>query len=90
MVMAQSKVEEKQAPIRDPFNFVEEGKKLSLEGAFQSKIQTAISRTESIVKGQYGSNPREVYFGSMIFEREEKPKWTGPTVLIQITPENCH
>ena len=95
MVMARTKTEERQLaseskspkkrnPVRYPFKFLEKRhNQKSLEGRFQSKIQTEISRTENTVKTDTGKRTPKIYFGSTISEREKTPKRIGTGSLSQ-------
>ena len=89
MVMARTKTEERQlaseskspkkrSSVRYPFKFLEKRhNRKSVEGRFQSKIQTAVSGTENTVKTHGKNNTPKIYFGSIISEREKTSKRIG-------------
>ena len=89
MVMTRTKTEERQlaseskspkkrSSVRYPFKFLEKRhNRKSVEGRFQSKIQTAVSGTENTVKTHGKNNTPKIYFGSIISEREKTPKRIG-------------
>ena len=102
MVMARTKIKERQLasetkspkkkiPVRYPFNFVEKRHiRKSLEGRFQSKIQTALSGTENTVKTDTGNViHRKLISGPLFQNNKRHRKETLPAVSAKITPKNC-
>ena len=61
------------------FEFVEKTTIKSLEGRFRTKIQTSIDGTEITVKTDTGQiiNTLKLHFGTIVSDREEKPKRYG-------------
>ena len=86
MVMAKTKTEEKQLTedqkspekknsVRYPFKFVEKNyNKKSLEGRFQTKIQTAVSGTESTIKTDTGKIINRKLISGPLFQTERKAR----------------
>ena len=102
IVMARTKTEERQLnedqkspkkknSVRYPFYFVEKiHNKKSLEGRFQTKINTAIDGTENTVKTDTGRTIHRKFISGPLFQTEKKnPKDTALTNA-EITPKNRH
>ena len=103
MVMARTKSEERQLAaetkspknrnsVRYPFKFLEKRhNRKSLEGRFQSKIQTAISGTENTVKTDTGRIIHRKLISGPLFQSEKRHRRSSaPTVSAKITPKNRH
>ena len=76
-----TKSPKKKIPVRDPFNFVEmKRNRKSLEGRFQSKLQTAISGTENTEK-----QIREKLSGPLFQSDKRHRRETVPAVSEVIT-----
>ena len=74
-----------------PFKFVEKNyNRKSLEGKFQTKIQTAISGTEHTITTDCGRvKHRKHISGPLVFQTEKK-KERAPQIGDKITPKNGH
>ena len=74
-----------------PFKFVEKNyNRKSLEGKFQTKIQTAISGTEHTITTDCGRViHRKHISGPLVFQTEKKKERT-PQIGDKITPKNRH
>ena len=74
-----------------PFKFVEKNyNRKSLEGKFQTKIQTAISGTEHTITTDCGKViHRKHISGPLVFQTEKK-KERAPQIGDKITPKNRH
>ena len=93
MLMARTKTEEQQLasdskspkkrnPVRYPFKLVEKRhNRKSLEGRFQSKIQTAISGTENTGKTDTGRNIHQNFISGPLFQSEKRPEGVGTYCL---------
>ena len=103
MVMARTKTEERQlaseskspkkrSSVRYPFKFLEKRhNRKSLEGRFQSKIQTAVSGTENTVKTDTGKIIHRKFISDPLFQSEKRHRReSAPTVSTEITPKNRH
>ena len=103
IIMAKTKTKEKQMTenikspkkknsVRYPFLFFEKNyNKKSLEGKFQTKIQTAISGTESTVKTDTGKIINRKYISGPLFQTEKKVR-KEPAINTsgEINPKNRH
>ena len=100
LVMAKTKAEEKAVDKQPkkkssvsefPFKFVEKNyNRKSLEGKFQTKIQTAISGTEHTVTTDCGKVIHRKHIpGPLVFQTEKK-KERAPQIGDKITPKNRH
>ena len=103
MVMARTKTEERQlasdskspkkrSSVRYPFKFLEKRhNRKSLEGRFQSKIQTAVSGTENTVKTDTGKIIHRKIVSDPLFQSEKRHRReSAPAVSAEITPKNRH
>ena len=103
MVMARTKTEERQlaleskspkkrSSVRYPYKLPEKRhNRKSLEGRFQSKIQTAVSGTENTVKTDTGKIIHRKFISDRIFQSEKRHRReSAPTVSAEITPKNRH
>ena len=74
-----------------PFKFVEKNyNRKSLEGKFQTKIQTAVSGTEHTISTESGKViHRKHISGPLVFQTEKK-KERAPQIGDKITPKNRH
>ena len=105
MVMARTKTEERQlaaetkspkkkkrSSVRYPFkSFEKRHNRKSLEGRFQTKIQTAISGTENTVKTDTGKIIHRKFISGPLFESEKRHRReSAPAVSAEITPKNRH
>ena len=100
--MARTKTEEpqlaadskspKKNSARYPFKFLEKRhNRKSLEGRFQSKIQTAMSGTENTVKTDTGIIVHRKFISGPLFQSEKRyRRESAPTVSAEITPKNRH
>ena len=82
----------KRNSVRYPFNFFEKRhNRKSLEGRFQSKIQTAIGGTENTVKTDTGRIVHRKFISCPLFQSEIRHRReSAPTVSAEITPKNRH
>ena len=103
MVIARTKTEERQLAaetespkkrnsVRYSFEFLEKRYyRKSLEGRFQSKIQTAISGTENTVKTDTGRIIHRKLISGPLFQSEKRHRReSAPTVFAEIPPKNRH
>ena len=103
MVMARTKTEEmqlasdsklpkKRNPARYPIKFVEKRhNRKSLEGRFQSKIQTALSGNKNSVKTDTGKTIHRKIISGPLFQNERRHRReSAPIVSAKITPKNLH
>ena len=94
MVIARTKTEERQLAAETKSskkrNSVRYNRK-SLDGRFQSKIQTAISGTENTVKIDTGRIIHRKFIPGPLFQSEKRHRReSAPTVSAEITPKNRH
>ena len=101
--MARTKTEERQlaselkspkkrSSVRYPFKFPEKRhNQKSLEGRFQSKIQTAVSGTENTVRTDTGKIIHRKFISDLLFQSEKRHRReSAPAVSAEITPKNRH
>ena len=100
LVMAKTKAEEKAVDKQPkkkhsvseyPFKFVETNyNRKSLEGKFQTKIQTAVSGTEHTVTTESGRIIHRKHNSGPIVFQTEKKRERAPQIGDKITPKNRH
>ena len=93
MVMARTKTEERQlaSESKSPKKRSSVRYRKSLEGRFQSKIQTAVSGTENTVKTDTGKIIHRKFISDPLFQSEKRHRReSAPTVSAEITPKNRH